>query len=594
MRENVIILTVLCSLFFCGCEEHEYTIQMTFDGDVVSRRIVCSENMPEEIRARLKKLYSKQVDKNTYEGAFRENLPDDVGGFGRYVHLGNSMGDVYIYVERFRGDDAQAPDIEKAFDAADYLVDLIIDWLEFELGDNPNFEKLRVFCNEELREDAKNLTVYMWMGNRISDSPEEDTMVRMLLYLYERDYFTVGDISSFVASTNQEAWILSYIQRLTGRKLGYSNTEEIIGELEFLKDKNAAQQSVSRFLKSPKMHDKVLQEARERSGDRNLIIDPNWFDDPNNIGDFLLEKHDIEMETFFLDFELFGGNPDKINIKLDCPRKPFETNGEWDEDTKQLSWSERIEADQLPFVCYATIGSPNGAFQIRHFGKVILTDEQLSPYAFWYEGLSKKQKEEWDGFLVSLDPNEDTQSKVKSFRFRDAPQPSPDSDGAVKFLSDLPRNLIIEGMNMNKKDHQEPDSKEPVPEQQQSFTVHPIGKVVKKGGRTFIELEKKYEAGLKGLEKHSYVHVVYWFDRNDTPEKRSILQVNPRGDRKNPLTGVFATHSPFRPNLIAISRCDIITIKENVIEIKDIDAFDGSPVVDLKGDFFRFYKPNTR
>ncbi|MHC4657094.1 MAG: tRNA (N6-threonylcarbamoyladenosine(37)-N6)-methyltransferase TrmO [Planctomycetota bacterium] len=126
------------------------------------------------------------------------------------------------------------------------------------------------------------------------------------------------------------------------------------------------------------------------------------------------------------------------------------------------------------------------------------------------------------------------------------------------------------------------------------FKVYPIGKIEKKDGRTFIILDKEYEAGLKGLQKHSYVHVVYWFDRNDTPEKRAILQVHPRADKDNPLTGVFATHSPFRPNLIAISKCDIISIKENVIEIKDIDAFDGSPVLDLKGDFFRFYKPNTK
>jgi tRNA-Thr(GGU) m(6)t(6)A37 methyltransferase TsaA len=118
--------------------------------------------------------------------------------------------------------------------------------------------------------------------------------------------------------------------------------------------------------------------------------------------------------------------------------------------------------------------------------------------------------------------------------------------------------------------------------------------VVKKDDKTLIVLEKKYQPGLLGLEKHSYVHVVYWFDKNDTPEKRAILQVHPRGDRNNPLTGVFATHSPFRPNLIAISRCDIISIKENVIEIKDIDAFDGSPVIDLKGDFFRFYRPSEK
>ena len=123
---------------------------------------------------------------------------------------------------------------------------------------------------------------------------------------------------------------------------------------------------------------------------------------------------------------------------------------------------------------------------------------------------------------------------------------------------------------------------------EQQFALHPIGKVVKEGEKTMIVLDKKYQPGLLGLEKHSHVTVVYWFDRNDTPEKRAILQVYPRGDKRNPLTGVFATRSPFRPNLIAISKCNIISIKENVIELEQIDAFDGSPVLDLKGDFFFF------
>lgn len=136
-----------------------------------------------------------------------------------------------------------------------------------------------------------------------------------------------------------------------------------------------------------------------------------------------------------------------------------------------------------------------------------------------------------------------------------------------------------------------PMSSEPDVAKAESFDVYPIGKIQRKEGRTFIVLDEQYEPGLKGLEKHSYVTVVYWFDKNDTPEKRSILQVHPRGNKENPLTGVFATHSPVRPNLIAISKCDIVSVKENVIEIKEIDAFDGSPVLDLKGDFFRFYRP---
>jgi tRNA (adenine37-N6)-methyltransferase len=123
------------------------------------------------------------------------------------------------------------------------------------------------------------------------------------------------------------------------------------------------------------------------------------------------------------------------------------------------------------------------------------------------------------------------------------------------------------------------------------YTLCAIGTVEKKDGRTFIVLDKKYEAGLAGLERHAHVHVVYWFDRNDTPEQRAILHVHPMGNPRNPLTGVFATHSPVRPNLIGISRCDIIAVAGNVIEVRDIDAFDGSPVLDLKGDFSIFHRP---
>ena len=115
-----------------------------------------------------------------------------------------------------------------------------------------------------------------------------------------------------------------------------------------------------------------------------------------------------------------------------------------------------------------------------------------------------------------------------------------------------------------------------------NYTVYPIGWVRKAEGRTTIVVDRKYQAGLMGLEKFSEVWVLYWFDRNDTPEKRSILQVHPGGNKDNRQRGVFATHSPVRPNLIAMTRCRILSVKENVIEIESIDAFADTPVLDLK------------
>jgi len=115
-----------------------------------------------------------------------------------------------------------------------------------------------------------------------------------------------------------------------------------------------------------------------------------------------------------------------------------------------------------------------------------------------------------------------------------------------------------------------------------SFVVHPIGHVHKTEGRTRIVLDKKYEPGLLGLDGFSHVFVFWWFDKNDTPQKRSILQVHPRGDAKTPLTGVFACRAPVRPNLIALSLCKIASVKDNVVEVEKIDAFEGTPVLDIK------------
>ena len=119
-------------------------------------------------------------------------------------------------------------------------------------------------------------------------------------------------------------------------------------------------------------------------------------------------------------------------------------------------------------------------------------------------------------------------------------------------------------------------------EETRGFRVHPIGYVRKEGDRTTIVLEEQYEPGLLRLDQQSHIWVIWWFDRNDTPEKRSVLQVHPQGNPDNPLTGVFATHSPVRPNLIAMTRCKVVSVEGNVIEIESIDAFPDTPVLDIK------------
>lgn len=114
------------------------------------------------------------------------------------------------------------------------------------------------------------------------------------------------------------------------------------------------------------------------------------------------------------------------------------------------------------------------------------------------------------------------------------------------------------------------------------YSMSPIGWVRKAGGKTFIEIESRYQPALLGVSELKSLWVLYWFDRNDSPEKRAILQVHPRGNPDNPVRGVFATRSPFRPNLIALSQARLIAVRGSLLEIDDIDALPDTPVLDLK------------
>jgi tRNA-Thr(GGU) m(6)t(6)A37 methyltransferase TsaA len=116
----------------------------------------------------------------------------------------------------------------------------------------------------------------------------------------------------------------------------------------------------------------------------------------------------------------------------------------------------------------------------------------------------------------------------------------------------------------------------------ESFKIFPVGVVNKKDESTWIEIFEPYADALLGLEGFSHILVLFWFHENDTADRRNTLRVHPRKDEKNPLTGVFGTHSPRRPNLIGLTRCKVKSIEGRRIHIEDIDAFDETPVIDIK------------
>ena len=112
--------------------------------------------------------------------------------------------------------------------------------------------------------------------------------------------------------------------------------------------------------------------------------------------------------------------------------------------------------------------------------------------------------------------------------------------------------------------------------------LNPVGVVKKQGKRAYLEIYPEYALALNGLKNFSHLWVFYWFHENDNPEERRTLQVHPRRDPANPLTGVFACRAPARPNLIGFTACRIVKVEGNIVEVADLDARAGSPILDLK------------
>ena len=66
------------------------------------------------------------------------------------------------------------------------------------------------------------------------------------------------------------------------------------------------------------------------------------------------------------------------------------------------------------------------------------------------------------------------------------------------------------------------------------------------------------------------------------PAKRSLRKVHPMGRKDLPAQGIFATCSPIRPNPVLVSAVALMARKNNVLEVKGLEAVDGSPIIDLK------------
>ncbi len=122
--------------------------------------------------------------------------------------------------------------------------------------------------------------------------------------------------------------------------------------------------------------------------------------------------------------------------------------------------------------------------------------------------------------------------------------------------------------------------------------LHAIGRVEspltdlaaapKQGDEGAPEAWLVFDAGvadaLDGIAAGDELIVLTWLDR----AARDVLRVHPRGDLARPATGVFATRSPDRPNPIGLHRVTVLELDGLRLRVRDLEALDGTPVVDVK------------
>ncbi|MGE0485388.1 MAG: tRNA (N6-threonylcarbamoyladenosine(37)-N6)-methyltransferase TrmO [Gammaproteobacteria bacterium] len=107
-----------------------------------------------------------------------------------------------------------------------------------------------------------------------------------------------------------------------------------------------------------------------------------------------------------------------------------------------------------------------------------------------------------------------------------------------------------------------------------------------------IEVLPRFAEALLGIEAYSHLFVLFWMDR---AAPSAALTCHPRGNPEIPLTGVLAARGRNHPNPIGLAVVELLEVHGNRLRVRCLDAYDGTPVIDLKpyDDYDRVETPRV-
>ena len=93
-----------------------------------------------------------------------------------------------------------------------------------------------------------------------------------------------------------------------------------------------------------------------------------------------------------------------------------------------------------------------------------------------------------------------------------------------------------------------------------------------------LEIAPAFTRGLHRIAAGQDLILITWLHQAD----RKTLRVHPGSEKNLPLTGVFATRSPDRPNPLGLHQVTVLEIAGNTLKVEPLEAIDGTPIVDIK------------
>jgi hypothetical protein len=450
-----VFLASLIAPAMLGCTQHQYELEMQVTEGKLERKITTQarqQHVGEKVVPdltelnRIAELYeteltlnkdskrdSSNVQKVSFAKLFSDRTPSDLGGSGTFTHWPNSLGSASTYLERVRGDDDLAAHLEHRQTAINRLVDLMVGWFAFELGDAPEATEVRSFLDTTFRHDLMNINLYLMTAliefqDKAAEQQESQneldelkSFARAIQYCVERQYVTPQQLPAWgyaleQASQNRYELVLQLVQRMLATKIGIPEDQPVPASIARLSDFNELNESVSGFLRQTDEYREIEREWEQTPAAQRS-------DDPPVPTDVLGE---LVLDGFLKSFFMWGG--DQLVATFTTHVRPMMTNGKWDEEKGCVEWKLGIpglESDEsvgvTPDLLYAVWVEPDRAAQSRMMGKVALVKEDLYAYCLWRAGLPANKAEQWDTFVSSWTPGPELPKRILAFRFDDEP-----------------------------------------------------------------------------------------------------------------------------------------------------------------------------